>query len=219
MRLIGLALIAALALTGALAGCGQSGQTKAGEEQSASGGAFPRLFQVAYRQELTMRNEGREAPAVIVRDGPRTRMEMSSDRGSMIIIVNNETQEAFTLMPAQRRAMRMPLTQVMQTPEAQWAEAAANSRLVGSCRVLSENGREWERTDEDGAHRGCVTNDGILLRASNATEVVWETTGLQRGPQDANLFVVPPGYQVTDLSQVMRGAQDLAEKYRAQTGQ
>jgi hypothetical protein len=44
-----------------------------------------------------------------------------------------------------------------------------------------------------------VTDDGIILRATDDERVVWETTSVQRGPQSADLFVLPPGTQVMDL--------------------
>ncbi|MGE0045328.1 MAG: DUF4412 domain-containing protein [Hyphomonadaceae bacterium] len=222
MRKIGLALAAGALL---LAGCGQSGQTGQ-QQQAGAGGAFPQLFQASYRQEIQMTSEGRTGAMVMVRSGQNTRMEFTGDQGEMIMIVNPEAQEAYTIMPAQRRAMRVPLTQITQTPESLWTQSANDTAAavtrVGPCNVAGESGNEWQRVDESGTHRGCVTNDGILLRATNGEEVVWETTSLQRGPQDPALFGPPAGYQVTDLEQMMQGLpnmQEMVEKYRAQTGQ
>ena len=63
-----------------------------------------------------------------------------------------------------------------------------------------------------------VTDDGIILRAREGERTVWETTSVQRGPQDASLFTLPPGVQVMDLSN-MGAAIEAMEKARSQAGQ
>jgi hypothetical protein len=47
---------------------------------------------------------------------------------------------------------------------------------------------------------------------------VWETTSVQRGPQDASLFTLPPGVQVVDLSD-LGPAMEAMERAKAAAGQ
>jgi hypothetical protein len=51
----------------------------------------------------------------------------------------------------------------------------------------------------------CLTSDGIILKQSRDGTLYWETTSIQRGPQDPSLFVLPPGVQVMDMSAMANG--------------
>src|SRR5690606_713728 len=79
-------------------------------------------------------------------------------------------------------------------------EVSRQATQTGSCSVAGQTGAEWTRTtDADGTDTVCVTNDGIILRATDDGRVVWETTRVQRGAQNAALFTVPEGVEVMDL--------------------
>jgi hypothetical protein len=79
-------------------------------------------------------------------------------------------------------------------------ELAQDATRTGTCSVAGETGDEWTKTTEtEGTDTVCVTNDGIILRATDDGRVVWETTSVQRGAQAANLFTLPEGVQVMDL--------------------
>ena len=46
----------------------------------------------------------------------------------------------------------------------------------------------------------CVTSDGIMIQMKQGGEVVFDTTSVQRGPQDAALFEPPAGVQFTTVN-------------------
>jgi hypothetical protein len=62
----------------------------------------------------------------------------------------------------------------------------------------------------------CVTADGIILRAKEGDRIVWETTAISRGPQDAALFALPAGVKVVDVRDMVSGLKGMAEKMKAQ---
>lgn len=215
-------LIGAAAL--ALAACGQ-GANQAGQSADAggAGGAFPNLFQTAYRAEATTNpTDGVSTTIVMIRDGRKMRMEFAGPTGPVATILDPDAQVAYTLMPSQRTAMRIPLDQVMeQSPEEQWNEdlQGGGATRVGDCNVAGESGQAWRKTDEAGeTSEACVTGDGILLRAQQGERVVWETTSVQRGPQAAENFVVPEGYNVMDMGALMDSAKGMMEQLKQRQG-
>ncbi len=204
-----------------LAACNPSGQTAS--EAGGGGGLFPDLTSSAYRAEATITAEdGQTAPIVMIRDGNKLRMEMSTPQGDMVIITNPDSGEDYAITSAggQRIAMRLSQTGAPVTdPSAEWqGEMATNATRTGNCSAAGENGAEWTRTEEgEPARTACVTNDGIILRATEAGRTVWETTSVQRGAQSADLFTLPSGVEVLDLGNMGSAMQGMIE--RAQGGQ
>ena len=187
------------------------------------GDVFPNLASGAYRAEATIyADDGEATPIVMIRDGGKQRMEMSTSEGQTIVIMNPDAGEDYVIsnVGGQRMAMRigqqgMPVTD----PAAEWSgDMAANATRTGTCSVAGENGVEWTRTaaDDGTANSACVTSDGIILRAKEGDRTVWETTSVQRGPQSADLFTLPPGVQVMDLGNMM---QDAMRQAREAAGQ
>ena len=56
------------------------------------------------------------------------------------------------------------------------------------------------------------------LRVRENDRVLWEATSLQRGPQDAALFGVPPGYQLIDPHAVAEQIGENMEQLDSVTG-
>lgn len=211
MRVIAVALVSALAL----AACGQRGP--AGGEQSADAGApgmFPNLMAATYRAEASVRDgHGGVIPVVTYRDGRKQRMEFTTGEGSSVIITNGDTGESFVMTNAGGHMMAMRLSAAntggLKNPAEAWADAAAATH-TGPCSGAGQSGQEWTRTEGDGTSSVCVTGDGIILTATENGSTVWETTSVQRGPQSADLFVLPPGVQVMDMSNMAGMAEALA---------
>lgn len=204
-----------------LAACNQQGPA----QQADTGGIFPDLTGASYRAEATITHDAGTMPIVMIRDGQRQRIEMMTPAGATTMIVNPDTGESYVITGAsgQQVAMRMEL-EGFEDPAEDWsAEVSADARRTGACSVAGENGSEWTREEGGSAHTVCVTNDGIILRATEDGRTVWETTRVQRGPQSAELFTLPAGVQVMDLGNMMRdgGAamQQALERARQQAGQ
>lgn len=177
----------------------------------AAGGLFPDLTRAAYRAEGRIMREGQSLPVVTIRDGANFRMEISADGGQTVIIRNGLTGETYSVITAGGRTVAMRLTDPISDPGADWqAEAAAAATRTGDCNGAGLSGAEWTRTDDAGAvSTACVTQDGILLRATANGQTTWETTSVQPGPQSPDLFALPPGVQVMDLNN-LRGIAEAA---------
>lgn len=118
-------------------------------------------------------------------------------------------------------AVRVADADAPQPLEQAWAALGAdNARSSGSCEVAGERGHEWSPREADqGAQRtACITEDGIVLRIRENDRVLFEATNLQRGPQAANLFGVPAGYQVIDPERVVQQVGETMEHLDSVTG-
>jgi hypothetical protein len=192
-----LAVIAACAL----AACGQSAEQQSAD---AGGGLFPDLTRTAYRAEATISNRDGEAmPIVMIRDGRKSRVEVTSGEGAFTMITNGDTGENLVLTTQDGRTMAIRSnggSEGFTDPADAWqGELSENATRTGTCSVAGENGAEWTKTTaEDGTDTVCVTEDGIILKATDDGRVVWETTSVQRGAQSADLFVLPEGVQAID---------------------
>jgi hypothetical protein len=214
MRIAAVAFVSILAMTA----CGPSAPSNgaSGGSTSAStspgGGGFPQASNVSFRQEATMiRPDGGTMAEIIYRDGAKTRTEMNGPAGQMINIINSDTHEALMLMHVGGRMMatRTDLSQVQaNAPSADQmaafrAQMQSRAHRVGACSAAGENGSEWTvdapagASEVLGARSMCVTSDGIMIQMKQDGAVVFDTQSLQRGPQDASLFQLPPGVQVT----------------------
>jgi hypothetical protein len=164
-------------------------------------------MQASYRAEAKVASDDGGAQVVTVRAGKKKRMEFMAAQGRMIQVYDPNTQAAYAIFPAQRTAIRISPDQVMKSPDDVWAGWIEGARpsTTGACRVAKENGQGWTLTAEGGAIRtACVTSDGVVLRATDGDQVVWETTRIERGPQDGSQFSVPAGYRIVELSDAVK---------------
>ena len=201
MRLVALALVSAFAL----AACNQSGPV--------GGGGFPDLNGASYRAEATVQGpDGQTMPVVMIRSGNKMRMEMAGPQGQMAVVNNGDTGDSFVLMTNGGQTTAMQLSAIdYKNPAEEWgADMAASATRTGTCSVAGESGTEWTRDDNGEPNTACVTNDGIILRATDNGQTTWETTSVQRGAQSADLFVLPAGVQVMDMSAMIGAAANAA---------
>lgn len=205
------ATILALVSVCSLAACNPSAPSGEGGPPTSVSDVFPNLNAAAFRAEANIMREGQTVPVVMIRDGQKLRMEISAPEGQSTIITNAETGESFIIATAagQTHAMRLQ-NQDSQDPAADWQDEMAAATRTGSCSVAGEDGAEWTRDENGTPHTACVTGDGIILRATEGGQTVWETTSVQRGPQSADLFTLPPGVQVIDLNNLGSAIEDLA---------
>ena len=195
MRSMGLAVLAATML----AACSPSAPSG-----DAGGGAavFPNLFQASYRAEATITHpdSGQTMPVVIIRSGQKVRMEMNGPQGAMVVVHNPEADQTFSIVNTGGRQMALQMnSDDVSDPNQGWTSEAGTT-FVGPCSVGGESGSEWSRVEGETTSTGCVTQDGIILRATTNGQTTWETTSIGRGPQDAALFTLPAGVQVMDLN-------------------
>lgn len=204
----------AFALAIGLVACNPSAPTRPPEPSA----VFPNLANASYRAEATASDgDGRTIPMVMIRSGTKLRMDVNTPQGASTIITNGETGESFVIsrMSGRQVAMRMTDMDQFKDPAAAWrSELAANATRTGTCSAAGQNGAEWSRTEDGAVKTACVTDDGILLRATDAGRTVWETTSVERGAQAGDQFELPPGVQVLDLNNL----QGMAEAFRNAQG-
>lgn len=218
MRIVAFAILSACAL----AACNPS--TGSGSDGSAAGGdgGFPSLDGASYRAVATVTNdEGETMPIVTIRDGQNLRMEFSGDGGNVAIITKPASGESYVLTTQGGRTMAIRasgMAQRFENPAESWSgDLASTATRTGECSVAGESGNEWTKTTaEDGTDTACVTDDGIILRATDDGRTVWETTQVDRGPQQAALFELPPGVQVMDVGDVGGMMQQIERAKRGQ---
>lgn len=220
MRSAALALVAAMAL----GACNPSGNS--GDAGTASGGGlFPNLTGASYRAEATITHtDGSSIPVVIMRDGAKLRMEMTTPQGLSTMVSDGSTGEGFVIATAQGRTIAMRLDSRMaeqfRDPAQDWSNGeAVNPTRVGPCSAAGESGSEWTDANNTENHRVCTTDDGIILRLTEGERTVWETTSVARGPQSADLFTLPPGVEVLDLGALGAQMEDALARAKAQAGQ
>ena len=154
---------------------------------------------------------GQRIPEVIYHDGAKIRTEMNGPMGNQISVINGDTREGFNIMSMGGRTiatrMNMPANPTMPSSDSisqMRAQMAARTRQIGACSAGGESGTEWEMSSpvaDDTTQRSmCVTGDGIMIQMKQGGEVVFDTTSVQRGPQDASLFVPPAGVQFTTVN-------------------
>ncbi|MES1199993.1 MAG: hypothetical protein ABUS57_00905 [Pseudomonadota bacterium] len=101
--------------------------------------------------------------------------------------------------PAGGFAVRVSDADAPQPLEASWKALGKDGVVsVGACTAAGVSGHAWRpRAASPGAERtACITDDGIVLRLQEGARTLFEANAVQRGPQSAALFGVPPGYQV-----------------------
>lgn len=205
----------------AVAGCGQS-TPSTGPTTPAADTVRPPLLQSAYRVEAQLLGQDGEAPMplVLVRDGAKTRIEMTSaEHGQAVFIVRDGEALMISSAMGQPMAMRVPASSAPALPDQNWAATQdGNVRRIGDCNVIGEAGSRYQSQDtgEGVPGEACITQDGIMLEASEGGRVVWQATRVQRGPQDPALFEPPAGVTVVDMGDMAARAQAAADRFKQQ---
>jgi hypothetical protein len=195
-------ILKAVAVSLALAACGQAAPTASAPAASGPSAPFPDVLQTPFRAAAAMLGpEGASLSVIVTRDGTKSRVEVQSPQGEVLRVTDTSTGETFlwrrqlgrNVLLTPPKAGDPPPDYVF--PDFWWegADVAASMRRVGACEHLNQRGAEWAREGESGAQNVCVTEDGVVLWAANSGATVWRLTSLQRGPQDASEFALPAG--------------------------
>lgn len=216
MRVAALVVVSALALAAcskpAENGAAAPGSPQAGASNPGGvvGNMFPNLFQASYRMEATVTtSNGQSMPMAMIRSGENMRMEMDTHGQHVVVIHNAATHQGYTLMNMAGRqvAMQVDMTGTdSQDPLSMWRNTEGYTITRGGpCAGAGQTGTEWTSTkaataDEPAeSHTVCATSDGIVLQVKDGDRVAFQTTSVQRGPQDPTLFNLPPGVQVMNM--------------------
>lgn len=204
----------------ALAACGEKTPPE-GQADSGLAAAFPNLTQASFRADATITDpEGKAMPVVMIRSGDKMRIELQSGAEQQIIIVNPEINQSIIIAQhgGQRMAMTVASSDIPNAADEWQSELASSATRTGVCSGAGESGAEWTANDQEGGPKtACVTDDGIILKATENGVTTWETTRVQRGAQAAELFLVPEGVQVMDLGSML--SPEMIDQMKAQMGQ
>ncbi len=154
---------------------------------------------VTYRMNMPAPAGGAAAPqemrmAFSVADG-KQRIDPPGGMGWMLI--DRKANTAVMVMDAQRATMAMPPATVAAMT--QGVPPGASFTRKGTATVAGVSCTEWDVTAGQGRGTSCITEDGVLLRATttppNGTPTtVMEATQVTYGPVDATRLSVPSGY-------------------------
>ena len=139
------------------------------------------------------------------------RMEMPTENGIMVVIINTQTREVYSYGkdangPMGIRAMKLKFDAAAMSMAADMSHEASpvliNHEIIAgqSCSNYTTSGGS-----------ACVTGDGILLQSLSNDGGGMKMTALERGPQADYLFRVPNGYQINDVSSLTAAAGGVSD--------
>jgi hypothetical protein len=158
---------------------------------------------------------------------PKMRMDMTTPAqgkgnspfgGNVSMIIDGTTKTSYMLMPQMQMYMEMQAegsrdTQGMRNLESLThgvdpcgGRTDATCKKVGTETVNGRSCDKWEMTDKN-SHKSTVWIDQKLIAPVRVVEdngSVTDFTNIKEGPQDASLFVVPPGYHKFDAGAFAR---------------
>ncbi len=180
----------------------------------------PPLFQAAYRVDAEMFPEsgGAGLPLVMVRDGDRTRMEITTPESGRVVVIS-AAGESYLIreLLGLYDVIRIAPGAAPQPPDVAWTAPGVRVRRTGDCRVASETGGMFESTDPVTGQRGvaCISSDGVMLEARENGRLVWRASRVLRGPQDPAQFTPPPGAAILDAEGLAANADTALQGLQA----
>lgn len=173
-----------------------------------------------FSADMKMSGRGEGMTGKMYFGGQKTRMDMNSPRGEMIMINDIPKKTAYMLMPQQR--MYMEMNTAMQAmgrgrgprmPDAKPFDPANPCPEGDVCKKVGTetvNGRscdKWEFTSKTNPKEShTVWIDQKLhfpIKNVGSEGEVWELQNLQEGSQAASLFEIPSGYTKMDMGGMM----------------
>ncbi len=154
------------------------------------------------RALLTDPDSGRQFNMEVRHHSGIFRMEGEIEGQAAVVLLDHARKITTILINMQglRMAMEMPHGEGIDLP---LPEEEALIEVIGNDIVAGEPCTVYRVEDEDipgGEAHGCLTDDSIVLRVEvPGRGAMLEATYFARTPQDASLFVVPPGYQVMQM--------------------
>jgi hypothetical protein len=156
--------------------------------------------------------DGKIASGTVYFGGAKIRTELTSDGQNMVALIDPAAKMQYVLMPSEKVYMQMPIGQgpgsimVIYGPSDPTNPCASGSGNTNCVRGGTEsvNGYEtvrWNYTNSAG--EGTRAWVSTRLRFPIKTQVddgsTMEFSNIAEGPQPANLFAIPAGYQKVDI--------------------
>lgn len=120
------------------------------------------------------------------------------------VVMDTASRRIATVRDGERSVLEIESAQAAPVPLPQ---AGASFVRRGTDSVAGVRCTEWQTTDVTGAPTlACLTDDGVLLRASGAGRVLVEALHLTYAPQDPAVFRIPDDYRRIQPPPVQRPA-------------
>ena len=154
----------------------------------------------AYSVDMTMTSDGKTTKIHQSIDGDHFRIESSAGGRTSVSILNRAERKMVVLVMANKMAMEMPLNdelakKINQDPG---EEMKGKANPVGSETIKGIVCDKFETVSEAGQKGTLWMNqqDHTMVRwASDSTKQTVDYDNYKVGPQPADLFVIPPGFQ------------------------
>jgi hypothetical protein len=126
-----------------------------------------------------------------------TRLRITSDMLPTTVLVNRDTEKAAVMLPMLRAYSDIKIGRY--DPENTVLKGAAFTR-GGHEHVAGHECTVWRATSADGSAEGCITADGVILRAAvrsdkHGEEVALHAVRVDYAPVPDADFAVPPDFQ------------------------
>jgi hypothetical protein len=159
-----------------------------------------------YTYDMKMDASGMTMSGKVFVKGAKMRQEMSVGPMSTVMLVDTSTKVAYTLMPDQKRAMKVDMAQVQgggTSPGDQVTGMPADAKLVGSDTVDGKSATVYEYSKDGTATKIWIwTEKALPLKAEidvSGTKGTMSFSNYQFTTLDAGLFEIPSGYAVMEM--------------------
>lgn len=126
-------------------------------------------------------------------DAEAGRLRVDPPAGGVYMLMDYHAHRLMAVRDAQRSVLEMPADAASVAPG---LSRATSFQRQGDDTVAGLSCTDWVTQDSSGqATMVCLTTDGVLLRAKNATRVLVEASSVTFGPIDPSVFQVPEGYR------------------------
>ena len=236
----GIFIAAALALSA----CGpKAGETSTSTTTTTTstngGGAFGGMFptkQAAYKATYQLGEDSSRVMTIYSSGDGKMRTEASMGKGmTPVSLIDRDNKQFLSYVEgpgAPKRATKLSADSIKQFEDMMPsgdAAAMAKPTKIGSDSVAGLSCNIWQlpappegvapAPADPAAAAGdrtlCLTDDGIMLRAGAKEKPRLLATSVNKGPQDAALFVLPAGYEIIDMGDCMKIIADVAAAYKS----
>lgn len=170
-----------------------------------------------YSVDMVMQGGGETFTMKRFISGERVRTEIAADGQNIVMIeLGDEAGTNYTLMPGEKRAMKMSRAKMMEAASGMAPEAAAKDEgappdakiePLGDDTINGVAAKKYRITSDGGtvlAWFDAATSAPLRMASKvEGKDSVIEWKNLNVAPQPAKLYEIPKGFEVTDMDEMM----------------
>lgn len=138
--------------------------------------------------------------------GDKTRQEMTIAGQKTVMLLDQTSKTAYTLLEAQKSAIKLDFSKAVsdiENPTENVASLPKDAKFIGNETLDGKSASVFEVTTTEGTGKIWIwTERGLPLKVENPAaggKAIIEFTDYQFGPQPDSLFVLPEGTQILDI--------------------